>query len=122
MYQEISGDTSFQKNRELGLKYYLETFFTEEGVSKYYNDRKYPIDIHAPAQLVVTMSKLSVFASNKILIDKVLNWTIDNMQSKEGYFYYQKKKLMSSKIPYIRWAQAWMFYGFSYYFLECKNE
>ncbi len=118
VYQTISGDNQFSKNISKGLKYYLETFFTKEGISKYYNDSIYPIDIHAPAQLIVTLRKLNVFEENKPLINKVLSWTINNMQSDIGYFYYQKKKFFNSRIPYIRWAQAWMFYAFSYYFAK----
>lgn len=121
IYQEISEDISFQKSIEKGLKYYLETFFTEEGKSKYYNDKIFPIDIHAPAQLIVTLKKLKVLKQNRKLADKVLIWTVENMQSKKGFFYYQKKKYSTSKIPFIRWAQAWMFYGLSYYFLEFHN-
>lgn len=121
-YQEVSKDMTYQKNIEIGLKYYLEIFFTSEGISKYYNNKIYPIDIHAPAQLIVTLSKLREFDKNRELIDRVLKWTVQNMQSKQGFFYYQKRKGLTSKIPYIRWAQAWMFYAYSYYFLEIKNE
>lgn len=121
-YQELSGDLSFQKNIDKGFDYYINTFFTEEGISKYYNNKMYPIDIHSPAQLVVTLSKLNKLRENKELVDKVINWTINNMQSSKGFFYYQKKKNGLSKIPYIRWAQAWMFYAFSFYFLEFENE
>ena len=104
-----------------GLEYYLNTFFTDEGISKYYNNSIYPIDIHAPAQLVVTLSKLSVFQNNKQLVDKVLSWTIENMQDSKGFFYYQKYKYTTCKIPYIRWAQSWMFYAFSYYAVEANQ-
>lgn len=117
-YQINSGDYSFESYLKKGLNYYLNTFFTEEGISKYYNTSVFPIDIHAPAQLVVTLSKLKVFIENKELIDKVLLWTAKNMQSSEGYFYYQIKKHSTSKIPYIRWAQSWMFYAYSYYYME----
>jgi len=117
-YQRISGDTQFSEHIQKGLHYYLNTFFTPEGISKYYNNSVYPIDIHAPAQLVVTLSKLQVLEQNKPLVEKVLLWTQKNMQDKKGYFYYQKKKGFSSKIPYMRWAQAWMFYAYSYYFLS----
>ena len=75
----------------------------------------YPIDIHAPAQMVITMSKLGKFKEHKELIDKVLLWTIKNMQYDKGYFYYQINKHFSSKIAYMRWAQAWMFYALSTY-------
>ena len=117
-YQKHSNDMSFEGYISKGLEYYLNTFFTEEGISKYYNNSIFPIDIHAPAQLIVTMSKLSVSEKNKKLIDKVLSWTINNMQSSEGFFYYQKNKHITCKIPYIRWAQSWMFYACSYYILE----
>lgn len=121
IYQKISGDINFNKNIEKGLDFYLNTFFTKEGISKYYNNKTYPIDIHAPAQLIVTLSKVDKFEKNIKLINNVLNWTIENMQSKKGFFYYQKKKIFTSKIPYIRWAQAWMFYAYSHYFLELKD-
>ena len=121
VYQNISKDKSYEKNLEIGMKYYLNTFFTADGKSKYYNDKTYPIDIHAPAQLVVTLSKYGNLNEQKVLVDKVLNWTVNNMQSSKGFFYYQKNKHSTSRIPYIRWAQSWMFFAFSYYFLEFQE-
>jgi len=114
-YQNISKDFSFNEKLSKGLNYYIKTFFTTEGISKYYNNSVYPIDIHAPAQLIVTLSKLGILKENTELVNNVLSWTINNMQSKKGFFYYQKNKFFSSKIPYMRWSQAWMFYAFSYY-------
>jgi hypothetical protein len=123
IYELTSNDTSFNNNLEKGMSYYINTFFTSEGISKYYNNQTFPIDIHAPSQLILTLSKFGNFHQNKVLIDKVLSWTIKNMQSSNGYFYYQKNRLVTSKVPYIRWAQAWMFYAFSYYFIEMdENE
>ena len=115
IYQKNSGDISFQENIDIGLDYYLNNFFTEEGISKYYNDKTFPVDIHAPAQLLVTLAKMDILEEHKRLAKKVIRWTINNMQSKQGYFYYQKRRFLSSKIPYIRWAQSWMFYALSYY-------
>ena len=120
-YQRFSGDSSFQSHIDKGLTYYLENFFLEDGTPKYYDNKIYPIDVHAPAQLVATLSRLGVLKENRELIDRVLNWTIEHMQdAKEGYFYYQLKQGVSSKIPYMRWAQAWMFYAFS--FLKISDE
>ena len=102
-----------------GTTYYLNNFFLKDGTPKYYDNKIYPIDIHCPAQFVVTLSRLNFFSENIQLIEKVLVWTINNMQDiKRGYFYYQLKKYTSSKIPYIRWGQAWMLYGMSFYLLE----
>lgn len=114
-YGRFSGDRSFENQLKKGFDYYIDTFFTDEGVAKYYNNSVYPIDIHAPTQLVITLSKLNLFEEHKELVDKVLTWTIDHMQSGEGYFYYQINKYFTSRIPYMRWAQAWMFYALSIY-------
>jgi rhamnogalacturonyl hydrolase YesR len=120
-YMKYSGDNEFKEPLEKGFNYYVKTFFTDEGVSKYYSNSLYPIDIHAPAQMIITLIKLGKFQEYRNLAEKVLNWTIDNMQSDRGYFYYQKNKYFSSRIPYMRWAQAWMFYAMSSYLLEIKK-
>ncbi|WP_228694341.1 delta-aminolevulinic acid dehydratase [Lunatimonas sp.] len=104
-----------------GLDYYLNTFFTEEGIPKYYSDSIYPIDIHAPTQLIITLHKLGLFQQYKEMAQKVLAWTIDHMQDPEGYFYYQINRFFTSKISYMRWSQAWMFLALSIYQLEDKK-
>jgi len=114
-YQKYSGDSSFDNVIKKGLDYYLNNFFLEDGTPKYYDNRTYPIDIHAPAQFIVTLYKLKELERNRELVDRVINWTISNMRDEKGYFYYQlKKSTKSSKIPYMRWAQAWMFYALSF--------
>lgn len=42
---------------------------------------------------------------------KIAKWAINNMQDNKGYFYYQKTRWYTNKIPYMRWSQAWMFYA-----------
>ncbi|HMI79431.1 MAG TPA: hypothetical protein VK484_11605 [Ferruginibacter sp.] len=121
-YIKFSGDNTYSGNLNKGFEYYINTFFTVEGVPKYYNNSVYPIDIHAPAQMVITLAKLGKFGQHKEVMDKVLDWTIKNMQSKKGFFYYQVNKYFSSKISYIRWAQSWMFYALSTYIKFEKNE
>lgn len=114
-YRKYCSDDSVSVALRSGLRFYLERFFTPEGVSKYYHDKTYPIDIHAPAQLVVTLDALGVLQSNRALVERVLIWTIRTMQDPEGYFYFQKGKRFTSKTPFMRWAQGWMFYGLSTY-------
>lgn len=114
-YMKYSGDELYKNNVAKGFEYYINTFFTEEGIAKYYNNAVYPVDIHAPAQMIITLAKLDKFKAYKNVADKVMEWTIKNMQSPQGYFYYQVNKYFSSKISYMRWAQAWMFYALSTY-------
>lgn len=119
-YMNFSGDRAFEVHLNKGFEYYINTFFTEEGIAKYYNNSVYPIDVHAPTQLIITLSKLGKFQENRALAEKVLSWTIDHMQDPEGYFYYQINKFFTSKIPYMRWAQAWVFLAFTIYLKEIK--
>ena len=107
-YMKFTGDKSFEAGINLGCDYYIKNFFTDEGIPKYYNNDVFPIDIHSPAQLVVTVESLGRMNEYRCLIDKVINWTVNNMQDPEGFFYYQKKKYWTTKIPYMRWSQAWM--------------
>jgi hypothetical protein len=114
-YMKFSGDNSFEIELETGFDYYINTFFTSKGISKYYDNSVYPIDVHSASQLIITLAKMNKFQEKKHLINKVLEWTIENMQSGKGYFYYQINKYFSSKISYMRWAQAWMFYALTTY-------
>lgn len=117
-YEEQTGDTQFHEAIEKGLAYYIEHHFEKDGTPKYYHNRMYPIDIHCPGQLFVTLSRLHKFGEHRGLAEKVMRWAIDNMQDKKGYFYYQLKKGMSSKISYMRWSNAFMFCAMTYYLLE----
>lgn len=120
-YEEQTGDTKYHEYIEKGFKYYIEHFFEADGTPKYYDNQMYPIDIHCPGQLFVTLSRLNKFGENKVLAGKVMDWTIKNMQDKKGYFYYQLKKGISSKISYMRWSNAFMFCAMSYYLLEIEK-
>ena len=113
-YQQLTGDTSFSHSIEKGLDYYLNNFFEQDGCPKYYDNKKYPIDIHCPAQLFVTLTRMGLLDEHNELVDNVLSWTIRNMQAPEGYYYYQLKPGISSKISYMRWSNAFMFYALTY--------
>ncbi len=117
-YQSVSADNSFQKQLKKGLEYYLETFFEDNGLPKYYHNSKFPIDMHTTGQLIVTLSKMSILSENEDLVHKVINWSIKNMfDVQKGYFYFYREKYFKIKIPYMRWTQAWMFLGLSHYLL-----
>ncbi len=121
-YSRLCQDDAFQDNLDRGLAFYLENFFLPDGTPKYYHDRTYPIDIHCPGQLWVTLSEMKRWQDNAVLCEKVARWTVTNMQSPEGYFYYQLKKGMSSKISYMRWSNAFMFNALGYYLLESHGQ
>lgn len=121
-YEEQTGDKSFHQYIERGFDFYIRNFFKEDGSPKYYHNKQYPIDIHCPGQLFVTLFRLHRFGEHEDLAKKVLQWTVSHMQDRKGYFYYQLKEGISSKIPYMRWSNAFMFNALSYYILsKCKT-
>lgn len=117
-YTELTGDTSFSDNIDCGFAYYINNFFMPDGAPKYYNDRQYPIDIHCPGQLFVTLSRLHRYGEYRDMARRVLEWTMANMQHKRGYFYYQLKPGVPSRISYMRWSNAFMFAALSFVILE----
>jgi len=120
-YIDYCDDNSFNLNIEKGFNYWRDNFFNSEtGFSFYYDRNMSPslVDLHCVAQSLSTFHKLNKFEENEVLINNITNWACDNMQSKEGYFYFQKNKTKINKTQYIRWPNAWMFYGLSYYLMD----
>lgn len=121
-YKKYTGDQSVQSAIDKGFGFYIDHFFLNDGTPKYYHNKTYPIDIHCPGQLLVTLSTLGKTEEYVTLADKVLSWTIREMQDKKGYFYYQIKKGISSKISYMRWSNAFMFHAISNHMLQTESK
>jgi hypothetical protein len=113
-WMEYTGDNCWDNELKRAYNYYLDTFWLDNWCPKYYHNSLYPIDIHCSAQGIVTLLKMIAYKNNGIeLAEKIAEWAIDNMQDKSGYFYYQKTRFYTNRIPYMRWSQAWMFYALS---------
>ncbi|MBN1415988.1 MAG: delta-aminolevulinic acid dehydratase [Bacteroidales bacterium] len=121
-YQKYCSDESFMKNIEKGYNHWVENFFDKQtGIALYYENNFSLIDLHCTAQSLATFYTLDKFKTQYPLVTKILQWAIDNMQDKRGYFYFQKRKNRNVKIQYMRWPNAWMFYGISFYILSVIN-
>ncbi|MDD2339471.1 MAG: hypothetical protein PHG79_04230 [Methanosarcina sp.] len=96
--------------------YYNNIMFRKDGRSYFRYPLAYPIDIHNQAQGIISFSKLT-WLDNKYadFAEKIINWTVCNMQDNSGYFYYQKWPFITNKIPHMRWGQAWMMRALSTY-------
>jgi hypothetical protein len=102
-----------------GCSFYAENFFLDDGTPKYYHNRIYPVDIHSPAQAAVFFSQTGLYPK---LNNRIVNWMIDNMQGKNGAFYFQKTPLYTNSIPYMRWNQAWAFHALTSCLLRINRE
>jgi len=52
-----------------------------------------------------------LFSGTLEFAEQIVEWAIQNLQSPEGYFYYQRHRFHTNRIPYMRWSQAWMAYA-----------
>lgn len=123
-YQSLCKDREFHVNIEKGLDYWLSNYFDRNSGFCYYYDRNMSaglVDLHCASQALVTLYKLGKMEANYDLAKKIARWPVDNMQSSEGWFYFQRKFGVRSKGPYMRWPNAWMFYGLSYWMLAEKE-
>ncbi|RXA16683.1 hypothetical protein EQO05_13545 [Methanosarcina sp. MSH10X1] len=99
-----------------GVNFYRKKQFLDNGRCYYRYPKLYPIDIHNQAQGIITFSKLSTFDPEFLeFAKKILEWTISNMQGNSGYFFYQKSRVFTNRIPYMRWGAAWMMLSMATY-------
>jgi hypothetical protein len=113
-YSIYSGDETYQSALEKGFHYYVDTFFAENGIPKYYNNKMRPLDIQCASQGIQTLVNLRRYHSNSIDIAKrVASWTIKNMYHPSGYFYFRKYPFITNKTPTLHWGQATMFAALS---------
>jgi len=113
---DCTGEQAWKGKLEKAFEKYLNLFWLKNGCPKYYHDKLYPIDIHCSAQGIVTFLKLAEHhPESHEMAGNIATWAVKNMQNETGYFYYQKTRLYTNKIEYIRWSQAWMFYALSMY-------
>lgn len=108
-YTNIEMSDEVRKQIQKGLDFYFNQQFHNEGWCYWRFPKKWPVDIHNQSQGIITFSifkdfdqKYSPFAK------KISEWTITNMQDRKGNFYYQKWPLITNKVNYLRWNQAWM--------------
>ncbi len=113
-YMEAADDWSMKSRYEQGLKFYAEKLFNADGSPRWMSDRDYPHDVHGAAQGILTFSNAArrgyPYAD---LTGKIYKWSIDNLYSGDGRFFYQKNRYWTKTFTLLRWCNAWMFRGLS---------
>lgn len=107
-YRIHSKDSSYDENIRTGFEYYL-TNFMEKGIPKFYNNKTYPIDCTSAAQSILTLTRFG--RRDRAL--EVADFMINNMQNKDGYFYFRNYGSKINKTSFMRWSNAWMFAALS---------
>jgi hypothetical protein len=110
------GITDLRSSLDAGYEFYSKRFFLADSTPGYYHDRLYPVDVHSAAQAIVTFGEMTdLMPTARQMADRVVTWTIDNLQDPAGFFHFQRRRFYTIRIPDMRWAQAWMLYALSRY-------
>ena len=107
-YIKYSDDKEYEDVLNNGLQFYMEAFFERSGRPKYYHNRTYPVDSQCASQGIDTLANFAEYDESALqLALKLAKWTIENMQDKDGYFYYRQYPIgIKAKAPMLHWAQA----------------
>ena len=109
-YIRSTGDDTWRARLQNGLEFYKTHFFEENGCPRYYPDRRYPVDSQCAAQSIETLATFAADDADCLqLAVHVAQWTIENMQSGDGHFYYRIYPLLKAKTPMLHWGQATMY-------------
>ena len=106
---ETTGDQRVLDGLTRGYQFYRDNLFAHRTIPKIRLESQYPVNVHSCAEAILCMSTLSdAFPDAGDYAWNAFRWTRDKMQNRDGYFYYMKTPLITFKMPYIRWGQAWM--------------
>lgn len=113
-YCQSTEDHTFDEALRGGYDFWDRHFFLTDGTPKYYHDQLYPIDVHNAAQGILTYLEFTDQDAQAVeKAQRIALWAIQYMRSPQGFFYYQKHRWYTIRIPYMRWSQAWMLYALS---------
>jgi hypothetical protein len=110
-YRSVTGSDRFEPALVDGLAFYRDTLFESNGAPNWDEDSRYPKDIHAAAQGIITFSRSGDLA----LARRIMEWTCANLHDGEGQFFYQKRRYYTKRMTLMRWCQAWMAFAIGTY-------
>jgi len=111
---KYGGGAEFESALRRGMTFYVDRFVRADGAPRYFHDNAYPIDIHSAAQSIITLVELrELDGSHMPMASSVLAWVLANMWDTRGYFYFQRQRLYTNRVSYMRWSQAWMLLALS---------
>jgi hypothetical protein len=107
-----SAKEEFEQALGRGSEFWRERFFLSDGWPKYYDNRLYPADAHSAGAAIVALVDLPSLDLDTIdFAEKIARWATQNLRSPRGFYYYQRRRFYTVRIPYMRWSEGWMAYG-----------
>lgn len=85
-----------------GLTYWANSLFLDDGTPKYTPERLYPIDAHCYAQAIETWCS----TGDQVQARRQATLLIERMLDPKGFVHFQRSRLSTNKVPFVRWTTA----------------
>jgi uncharacterized protein YyaL (SSP411 family) len=110
-YMLATNDLSYMERYQKGLRFYAHKLFMPDGAPRWMSHIEHPYDIHGAAQGIITFSRHAEEYPG--LAVKIAWWTIENLYSGKGYFFYQINRFFTNRFTLMRWCNSWMCFALS---------
>ena len=108
--QDIAGSKIVKQHIiDSTYRYWIDNFFLDDGRPEYYHNKTYPLDVQCASQAIESLAKYSERDPEAIYMAlKVADWTLNNMQKKNGAFLFRKGRIFTNGLESIHWGQSTM--------------
>jgi hypothetical protein len=90
-----------------GVDYWETELFLPDGTPKYFPDRLLPVDAHCYATAIDTWLALADHRADVLeRAERQARLLVDRMLDESGYVHFQRRRLWTSRVPYVRWSTA----------------
>jgi hypothetical protein len=90
-----------------GVRFWEQKLFLGDGTPKYLPDRLHPVDAHCYATAVDTWLGLSgVRPDAHEWAERMGRLLIERMLDPRGFVHFQRRRLWTSRVPFVRWTTA----------------
>jgi hypothetical protein len=90
-----------------GLDYWERTLFLRDGTPKYFSHRLWPIDAHCYAQAVDTWLAVAAWHPSALArATRLAELLVARMLDASGYVHFQRHRVWTSRVPFVRWTTA----------------
>ena len=98
--------------------FYLKNFLLEDKICNYYPLKKYPVNIHSVASMIIFLSKYHDYTKAIPIIE----WTLKHLYNyKKHEFYFSKNRFYTNMNVYHRWNQSWMYLALNHFLSKAKE-
>jgi hypothetical protein len=118
-FMSYRGNHEYTEQYKAGLEFYRQQLFQADGAPRWMNNKTYPHDIHGAAAGILCFERAARYFKTQNSTEdsavpwhetaaRIREWTLQNLYSDDGYFYYQKTHCYTKRFNLMRWANAWM--------------